>query len=76
MVVTLQIRNVPKTLHRRLKIRAAKAGLPMSRYLLRLVHGIAEQPTTADMSRRLARRLKVALSVSPTDAVRAERDRR
>ena len=34
----IQLRNVPDTLHRRLKARAAMAGMSLSDYLLSLIH--------------------------------------
>ncbi len=75
MPVMVQIRNVPDTLHRRLKARAAMAGMSLSDYLLSEIRQVADRPTLQEMRARLARRAPVTLSVSPADAVRAERDR-
>jgi plasmid stability protein len=72
----IQIRNVPDGLHRKLKARAALAGLSLSDYLLAEIRQGAERPTMAEIRERLAGRSSVAPSVSPADAVRAERDRR
>jgi len=72
----IQIRNVPDTLHRRLKARAALAGMSLSDYLLQQIREVAERPTIEEMRARLARRSPVALSVDTADAVRAERDSR
>jgi plasmid stability protein len=72
----IQIRNVPDTLHRRLKSRAALAGMSLSEYLLQQIRDVAERPTIEELRARLARRPAVALSVDTADAVRAERDTR
>lgn len=72
----IQIRNVPDALHRRLKSRAALAGMSLSDYLLQQIREVAERPTIEEMRARLARRSTVALSVDTADAVRAERESR
>ena len=72
----IQLRNVPDTLHRTLKARAAMAGMSLSDYLLAEIREIAERPTLAELRERLRRRQRVALPVSPADAVRQERDAR
>lgn len=76
MSAMIQIRNVPDTLHRRLKSRAALAGMSLSDYLLQQIRGMAEQPTIEELRARLARRPPVAPSIDTADAVRAERDSR
>ena len=72
----IQIRNVPDALHRKLKSRAALAGMSLSDYLLQQIRQVAEQPTIEEMKARLAKRSSVMLSVDTADAVRAERDSR
>jgi plasmid stability protein len=72
----IQIRNVPDALHRRLKSRAALAGMSLSDYLLQQIREVAERPTIEEMRARLARRSPVTLSVDTADAVRHERDSR
>lgn len=76
MSTMIQIRNVPDALHRRLKSRAALAGMSLSDYLLAEIREAAERPTLDELRARLARRAGVTPSVSPARAVRAERDRR
>jgi len=76
MPTTIQIRNVPRVLHRRLKSRAARAGMSLSDYLLGEIREIAERPTVEELRARLARRPAVTTSIQPVHAVRAERDRR
>jgi plasmid stability protein len=72
----IQIRNVPDTLHRTLKSRAALAGMSLSDYLLRELRLIAEKPTIEEMRKRLHQLEPVVLTESAADAVRAERDAR
>jgi plasmid stability protein len=72
----IQIRNVPDTLHRQLKSRAALAGMSLSDYLLNEIREVAERPTIAELRDRLQLRTPVVPSIAPADAVRAERDRR
>jgi plasmid stability protein len=76
MGVMIQIRNVPEALHRRLKSRAALAGLSLSDYLLGEIGRAAERPTLDELRDRLGRRAAVTLAESTADAVRAERDSR
>lgn len=76
MSTMIQIRNVPEALHRRLKARAAMAGMSLSDYLLREIRHLAELPTPEEMRARLRSRPPVTLDVSPAEAVRAERDSR
>jgi len=72
----IQLRHVPDELHRKLKSRAAMAGLTLSDYLLQEVRRIAERPTVAELRSRLAQRSPVTTKVPPTKAVRTERDSR
>jgi plasmid stability protein len=71
----IQIRNVPDALHRRLKSRAALAGMSLSDYLLNEIREIAERPTLEELRARLEHRSCVVPSIGPADAVRTERDR-
>jgi plasmid stability protein len=71
----IQIRNVPETLHRQLKSRAALAGMSLSDYLLSEIRQMAERPTIDELRARLRSRTETVLSISPAEAVRAERDR-
>lgn len=75
MTAMIQIRNVPDTLHRRLKARAALAGMSLSDYLLGEIRQVAERPTVDELRARLRSRTETMPSVAPADAVRAERDR-
>jgi hypothetical protein len=71
----IQIRNVPDALHRRLKSRAALAGMSLSDYLLSEIRAVAERPTLEELRGRLEHRSRVTPSIGPADAIRAERDR-
>jgi plasmid stability protein len=75
MTTMIQIRNVPDALHRRLKSRAALAGMSLSDYLLSEIRQVAERPTLEELRARLERRAGMTPSVSPVQAIRAERDR-
>jgi antitoxin FitA len=72
----IQLRHVPDALHRRLKARAALAGLSLSDFLVREVNKIAEQPTPEEMRERLVRRSPYGGNLSPTAIIREERERR
>jgi plasmid stability protein len=71
----IQIRNVPDALHRRLKSRAALAGMSLSDYLLGEIRQVVERPTIEELRARLQCRSRVTPSIAPAEAVRAERDR-
>ena len=75
MSTMIQIRNVPDGLHRKLKSRAALAGMSLSDFLLKEIREVAERPTLEELRARLERRSAVTPSVAPAEAVRAERDR-
>jgi antitoxin FitA len=72
----IQLRNVPDALHRKLKARAAMAGMSLSDYLLAEIREVALKPTMAEMQARLARLEPVNPSISVSDIIRAERDSR
>ncbi len=72
----IQIRNVPEGLHRKLKARAALAGMSLSDYLLAEIRRTAERPTRHELLQRIGARGPVRPRVAPARAVRAERDRR
>ncbi|TAH39249.1 MAG: hypothetical protein EYC70_00240 [Planctomycetota bacterium] len=72
----IQLRNVPDELHRKLKARAALAGMSLSDFLIAEARRIAERPTLEEMRQRLATRTRVRTRESSAEAVRAERDAR
>jgi plasmid stability protein len=72
----IQIRHVPDALHRRLRARAALAGMTLSDYLRQELEQIAGQLTYGEMQERLAALGPARVRESAADAVRAERDAR
>jgi hypothetical protein len=72
----IQIRNVPNSLHGRLKARAALAGMSLSDYLLVELRQVGERPSLEEMHDRLSRLPALRPRVSPADVLRAERERR
>jgi plasmid stability protein len=63
MSKTIQIRNVPDALHRKLKSRAALEGISLSELLLKEIEQIAERPTPRELRERLARRAPVRYKI-------------
>jgi len=72
----IQLRNVPDPLHRRLKARAAMAGMSLSDYLLSEIKEIADRPTLAEMRERLHQREPISIPLNTARLVRQERDSR
>jgi plasmid stability protein len=72
----IQLRNVPDSLHRKLKARAALAGMSLSDYLIREIETSAERPTLEELRERIDSREPVDVEPVPALAVREERDRR
>ncbi|MDE0652845.1 MAG: hypothetical protein OXI26_04285 [bacterium] len=72
----IQIRNVPDPVHREAKVRAARAGMSLSDYLLRELEQALSVPPVDVVLARVAGRDQPALSESPAEAVRAERESR
>jgi plasmid stability protein len=70
----VQIRNVPDTLHRKLKVRAADSGQTLSDYLLAELARLAARPTREEMLARLHSRKRVTLKTSAAVVIREERD--
>ena len=73
---SLQIRNVPDDLHRRLKARAALEGQSLSEYALTELRRAMQRPTRRELADRVAAFERITVSESSADAVRSERDSR
>lgn len=73
---TVQIRNVPDELHRRLKARAAMDGRSLSELALAELRKAMERPTRTELLERVRARERAVVSESAADAVRAARDAR
>lgn len=69
----LQVRNVPDSLHRTLKARAALEGKSLSDYVLEELRRVGERPTLQELRERIASRARVGPAESAADAVRAGR---
>jgi plasmid stability protein len=76
MSVMVQIRNVPDELHRKLKARAALAGMSISEYLLREIERSLERPTREELLERLRGRQRVEPAEPIARAIAAEREGR
>ncbi|MGC1374389.1 MAG: hypothetical protein WA824_19795 [Candidatus Sulfotelmatobacter sp.] len=72
----IQLRNVPDSLHRGLKARAAMAGMSLSDYLLMEIKEIAERPTLEELRERLHERKPVSARIDSARLLREERDAR
>jgi antitoxin FitA len=70
----IQVRNVPDSLHRKLKARAAVAGQSLSDYLLAELRRVAERPTREEMLTRLHARSRVTLKSTVATIIREERE--
>ena len=75
-MASLQIRNVPDDLHRRLMARAALEGQSLSEYALTELRRAMQRPTRRELADRVAAFERIAVSESSADAVRSERDSR
>lgn len=75
-MATLQIRNLPDDLHRRLKARAALEGQSLSEYALSELRQAMQRPTRRELVERVAAFERITVAESAADAVRAERDAR
>jgi hypothetical protein len=70
----VQIRNVPDTLHRKLKARALDAGQTLSDYLLAELERLAARPTREEMLARLHSRRRVITKTPAAVVIREQRE--
>ena len=70
----VQIRNVPDTLHRTLKVRAANAGQTLSDYLLAELERLAARPTRDEMLARIHSRKRTSLKTPAAVVIRDARE--
>jgi plasmid stability protein len=75
MAKIVQVRGVPDEIHRKLRIKAAAAGMSLSGFALAQLIEIADRPTIAEvLDRAAARRRPVHLSTKDiVDAIQQER---
>lgn len=74
MGVLVQIRDVPESVHRSLKARAAASGMSFSEYLRTVLARDAERPTAAELGARTRARGSVTRDEPSERSVRALRD--
>ena len=72
----LQIRNLPDEVHRRLKSRAALAGMSMSDFVLREIERMLSRPTRDEVFARIAELPPIDLDPPSAEVLRDERERR
>ena len=72
----LQIRNLPDEVHRRLKSRAALAGMSMSDFVLREIERVLSRPTRDEVFARIAELPPIDLDPPSAEVLREERGRR
>jgi len=72
----VQIRNMPESIHRVLKSRAATNGMSLSDYLLRELTKIARRPTMEELVERMHKREPVSVDLSSAELIREDREAR
>jgi len=72
-MMMIQIRNVPDSLHRRLKARAALEGVSMSLYVLREIEKSLARPSRQELLQAIRQQPDIVLDRSPADVLREER---
>jgi len=73
MPVMIQIRNVPDDVHKKLKARAAAAGMSLSDYLLREATRLAERPSISELIKKMKKMKPIITKESSLESVRAIR---
>ena len=72
----VQIRNMPDTMHRILKAKAALAGMSLSDFLLAEMRLVAERPSIEELRARVRNRTKFEGLTPAADIIRQQRDSR
>lgn len=75
-MTAIQIRNVPKDVHRALKAKATAAGMSLSEFLCQKLTDLARQPTLAEVLERIRTRGACQVAEDTPLALRRERDAR
>lgn len=76
MDTTIQIRHVPRSLHRRLRARATREGLSLSEFMLREAERIARRPTADEIRTRLGKLVRIDLPEPVEEMIRRDRESR
>lgn len=69
----IQIRNVPESLHRELKVRSALEGISMSQFVLREISRALERPSRQEVLAAIRAQPPAKLDPSPADLIREDR---
>ena len=72
----IQIRNVPESLHRRLKARAAMEGVSMSQYLVWEIERSLARPSRRETLDAIRREPPLVLDPAPAEVLREDREAR
>lgn len=72
----IQVRNVPDSIHRVMKARAATSGMSLSDYILEMMRKASQRPTMEEVLARLDKLEPVSTSVSAAEILREEREAR
>jgi plasmid stability protein len=72
----IQIRNVPDEVHREARVRAARAGMTLSAYLLRQIERALEVPDIEELMERIRDRERIRASETSAEMIRAGREAR
>jgi plasmid stability protein len=75
MSIMIQVRNVPESLHRKIKARAALQGQTLSDFILGELRRVVERPTRDELLARLEALPPIELAPDAATLVREERDR-
>lgn len=74
MTTMIQVRNVPDSVHRTLKARAALAGTSLSDLVRAQLIAMAALPSETELRTRLAQAQPFAMEQSSAEIIRRERD--
>ena len=75
VVASLQVRDVPEDVHRRLKSQAALAGQSLNEFMLARMSEIARVPTVPELAEHIRRRQPYT-GPSSAQVIREEREKR
>jgi plasmid stability protein len=76
MSIHVQIRNLSKELHRKLKMRAASRDMTITDYVKELIATDLEKPTLRELTERLRKLPPVKAELPIVEAIREDRDSR
>jgi plasmid stability protein len=74
MTTHVQIRNLSKDLHRKLKVRAASRDMSITDYVKQLLEWDLNKPTLAELGEELRKRPPANLKSSIVDIIREDRE--